>query len=209
MHKVLLVDDHKLVLDGLTALLEGDSELEMVKACTSAEEALTYLKAWPVDLVMTDIDMPGMTGIELTKTIRDKSLPLKVLVLTMHNERSIIRQIMDIGADGYMLKTSSREEMLLAVRQVLAGKKYFSAEVTETLLTDPPAAVEAMEIDLTEREIEILKLIAEGYTNKEIGESLFISHRTVDAHRTNMMKKLEVNNVAGLVRFAMKNGLIS
>lgn len=209
-HRILLVDDHQLVLDGLKAILSADPMLEVVGAVNSGKAALTFLKNLEIDLVMTDIDMPEMTGIELVQEIKNNGWPAKVMVLTMHNEKSIIKQIMAIGAEGYVLKTTDQSEMLLAVKKVLSGSNYFSADVTVTLLSEDakPAANNKLSIDLTEREREILQLIAEGFTNKEIGDKLFISHRTVDAHRTNMMKKLEVNNIAGLVRFAMQNGLI-
>lgn len=206
-HKILLVDDHQLVLDGLKSIFEGDNALEIVGVANNGQEALRYLKHVKIDLVLTDINMPEMDGVQLTKEIRSKKLPQKVIVLTMHNEKSLIKELMEVGADGYLLKTSNQQEMIAAVKAVLDGKKYFSSEVTLSLLSDDQSAMQN-DYDLTQRETEILQLIAEGFSNKEIGEKLFISHRTVDTHRTNMMKKLEVKNIAGLIRFAIQNNII-
>ncbi|MBL4710264.1 MAG: response regulator transcription factor [Flavobacteriales bacterium] len=135
----------------------------------------------------------------------------------MHNEASLIKKVMDIGADGYLLKNSDRHEFHNALCNVSKGKSYFSAEVTQRLLNPNEPSKTNFEIDvdtvqlskLTERELDVLKLIAEGLSNKEIGDELFISHRTVDTHRTNLMKKLEVHNIAGLIKFSIKNGLVN
>lgn len=207
MHKILLVDDHQLVLDGLQSIFANDPELEVVGTVNNGVDALRYLQNLEIDLVLTDIDMPQMNGVELTREIRKRSLPQKVIVLTMHNEKSLIKEIIEIGANGYLLKTAGQEEMVQAVKNVLAGQKSFSTDVTLSLLSDDAPATSG-EYDLTDREVEILQLIAEGFSNKEIGEKLFISHRTVDTHRTNMMKKLEVKNIAGLIRFAIQHNII-
>ena len=207
MHKLLLVDDHQLVLDGLKSIFAQATDMEIVHAVNSAEEALRYLENVSIDLLITDVDMPGMSGVELAAEVRKRKLDVKVMILTMHNEKSIIKEIVKIGADGYMLKTANQAEMIAAARSVIRGEKIFSPDVTLALLKEETAPT-ADDFDLTEREKEILQLIAEGFSNKEIGEKLFISHRTVDTHRTNMMKKLDVKNIAGLIRFAIKNDLI-
>jgi len=153
--------------------------------------------------------MPEMDGIEATKQIKTHFPEVKIVILTMHDEQSLVKKLLEIGADGYILKNSSKTELEMAIRQIQSGKKHFSSEVTMILLEEEsPAEVNAQLKQLTEREIEILKLISEGLSNKEIGDQLFISHRTVDTHRTNLMKKLDVHNVAGLIRFAIKNGLV-
>ena len=205
--KVLIVDDHPLILDGIASIISEHASLEIVGHATNGKTALEFIQTCAVDLVMTDLDMPEMSGLELIQAIRSKQLALKILVLTMHNEKSTIRQIMDAGGDGFLLKTANRDEMLQAVDAIIAGKKFFSPEVTVKLLTEE-VHDDVPDFDLTEREIEIVQLIAEGFSNKEIGEKLFISHRTVDTHRTNVMKKLNVNNIASLVRFALTNGIV-
>lgn len=204
--KLLLVDDHQLVLDGLMAIFNEVENLEIVGAVNSGKQAMRYIENVKVDLVLTDIDMDEMSGIELTKKIKGSGKDCKVMVLTMHNEKSMIKELIGLGADGYLLKTASESEMKSAIKSVMDGNKYISSDVTNTLLTEERTADEALE--LSQREIEILQLVAEGYTNKEIGEMLFISHRTVDTHRTNMMRKLDVKNIASLIRYAMKNALI-
>ena len=161
-----------------------------------------------------DIDMPVLNGIEATKLIKEKFPHVKVIILSMHNESGLIKTLLKTGADGYVLKNADRSELLEAIKMVSGGKSYFSADVTRSLAVgdeNPGSGFhkENKVADLTTREIEILKLIAEGYSNKEIGDKLFISHRTVDTHRTNLMKKLDVNNVAGIIRFAISNGFIS
>jgi DNA-binding NarL/FixJ family response regulator len=177
-------------------------------------EALETLDLLKTDLVLMDIDMPVMNGLEATKKIKEKHPEIKVIILSMHNEGSLVKKLISCGADGYILKNSDREELISAIQKVNKGSKYFSHEVTLSLAeldsnasSDP--GKDSFIHDLTEREIEILKLIAEGYSNKEIGEQLFISYRTVDTHRTNLMKKIGVNNIAGLIRYAIKRGFIN
>jgi two-component system response regulator NreC len=204
--KLLLVDDHQLVLDGLVAIFNEVENLEIVGAVNDGKEAMRYIENVHIDLVLTDIDMGEMSGIDLTKKIKETGKDCKVIVLTMHNEKSMIKELIELGADGYLLKTASESEMKSALKSVIDGNKYISSDVTNTLLTNNDQIDQ--DVDLSQREIEILQLVAEGYTNKEIGEKLFISHRTVDTHRTNMMRKLDVKNIASLIRYAMKNSLI-
>jgi DNA-binding NarL/FixJ family response regulator len=206
---LILADDHQLVLDGLKAMLEESPEFELKGQALDGEMAVNLVRNLKVDVVLMDVDMPGMDGVEATKILKNESPDVKVVILTMHDEKSIIRMLMDIGADGYLLKNSSKEELEQAIKAVHGGKKHFSSEVTMALLQpDEPGIQKENLAGLTEREIEILKLIAEGKSNREIGDELFISHRTVDTHRTNLMKKLEIHNIAGLIRFAIKNGLV-
>lgn len=207
---LIICDDHQLVIDGLKALMEGENDLILKGTANNGAEAIRLIQNLKIDLVLMDLDMPVMSGIEATKAIKKDHPEVKVIILTMHDEKSIITMLMDLGADGYVIKNADRLELLNAIRNVAAGKKHFSPEVTVALLSqeENPMSSALME-GLTEREIEILKLIAEGLSNKEIGDKLFISHRTVDTHRTNLMKKLEVHNIAGLIRFAIKHGLIS
>ena len=181
--------------------------MEVVSAASNGAEAIRQLSLLKVDVVLMDVDMPVMGGIEATRVIKKDHPEVKVIILTMHDEKSIIQLLMEIGAEGYLLKNSSREELVHGIRMVYSGKKHFSSDVTIALSrTDQPTS--GLSDELTDREVEVLKLIAEGLSNKEIGEKLFISHRTVDTHRTNLMKKLEVNNIAGLIRYAIKHSFV-
>lgn len=205
--RLLIVDDHQLVVDGLREIFQKDGNFDVVGTANDGHEALRYLQNLPVDLVITDIDMPNMGGLELTKQIKANGHSSKVIILTMHNERSLMKEVLQIGADGFLLKTASSEEMLLAAHAVLNGNRYVSSAITDIIQADPEPKSKA-EVDLSERELQILQLIAEGFTNKEIGDKVHISHRTVDKHRANMMQKIGAKNIAELVRFAMKNELI-
>lgn len=207
---ILLVDDHQIIIDGLRLLINSVEGMLVIGDANNGKEAIELLEVLDTDVVLMDIDMPVMNGLDATKTIKTRHKNIKVLILSMHCDGGMVKELIGIGADGYIMKNASKEELIQAITKVASGQQYFSTDVTLSLL-DKNASVSAskLEIDLTNRELEILKLIADGFSNKEIGEQLFISHRTVDTHRTNLMKKLNVNNIAGLVSFAIKNGLVS
>ncbi|MFN3917610.1 MAG: response regulator [Flavobacteriales bacterium] len=209
--RVLVTDDHKLVIDGLKAMIQGINDLDFVGECSSGVETLKFLEFIKTDVALMDIDMPEMNGIEATKKIKQLHPEIKVLILTMHDEKSMIQNLIEIGADGYILKNSDRSELIKAIKSVYSGDKYFSEDVIVALSRkEVEQGSDSTDLHmLTEREIEIIRLVCEGLSNKEIGEHLDISHRTVDTHRNNILKKIEANNTAGLIRFAMKNGLIS
>ena len=212
--RLLIADDHQIIIDGIKSLLEDEDWLKVIGEAGNGRAVLDFLKVLTPDVILMDIDMPVLNGIEATKLIKEKFPHVKVIILSMHNESGLIKTLLKTGADGYVLKNADRSELLEAIKMVSGGKSYFSADVTRSLAVgdeNPGSGLhkENKVADLTTREIEILKLIAEGYSNKEIGDKLFISHRTVDTHRTNLMKKLDVNNVAGIIRFAISNGFIS
>lgn len=204
---ILLVDDHAIVTDGLRSLLSEHDAYFIKGEARNGKEALEFLSILKVDLVLMDIDMPEMDGIEATKAIKKAYPDIRVIILTMHDERSMIKRLLEEGADGYLLKNSTREDLLHAMDEVMAGKQHLSAEVNTVLMSKESDQKGGL-AGLTEREIEIVRLIAEGLSNKEIGDKLFISHRTVDTHRTNLMQKLGVHNIAGLVRLAIREGLV-
>ena len=209
--RVLLVDDHQLILDGLKSLLKDTGNLVVAGEANNGREAIRLLDILNVDVVLMDIDMPVMNGIDALKEIKRIKPPAKVIILSMHIESGMIRNLLGIGADGYLLKSTSQEELIRAITKVAEGDKYFSADVTLSLLNPSQNTFQSSKLQveiLTIREEEILKLIAEGFSNKEIGAKLFISHRTVDTHRTNLMKKLNANNIAGLISYAIRNSLI-
>lgn len=208
--KVLLVDDHQIIIDGIKSLIEKQDDIQIVATANDGNEAINTLKLLAVDVILMDIDMPKLNGIDATRLIHEKYKDIKIIMLTMHGEQNMIKNLINIGAHGYLLKNSSKEELLDAIYKVVNDEKYFSSEVTMSLLNPEQSKLKSSnnEIDFTQREIEIMKHLADGLTNKEIGDKLFISHRTVDTHRTNIMKKVGVNNVAGLISFAIKNGIV-
>ena len=213
MIKIIITDDHQMVIDGLKSILDNSEGVKVIATANNGRELLRLLEILDTDVVLMDIDMPVMNGIETMQTIKNSNKSCNVIILTMHEERALVKKMTDLGAKGYLFKNSDKEELLLAIKRVHEGGVYFASALTLNLL-----GAEKMEKGstsegnvaymLTDREIEILKLIASGLSNKEIGDQLFISHRTVDTHRTNLMKKLEINNIAGLIRFAIKNGYI-
>ena len=215
--RIIVVDDHQLVLDGLASIVKEIEEIDLLATASNGKEGLKLVEVLKPDLVLTDIDMPIMNGIEFTTQLKRDYPTIKVIVLTMHSEPSLTKKLMELGADGYLLKNADCNELVEGVLKVSSGKSYFSAAVTQSLLNEGKSgsSLFASESEtvilsrLTSREVEILKAIAEGYSNKEIGDKLFISHRTVDTHRTNLMKKLEVHNIAGLIKFAIKSGLVN
>jgi len=209
--KVLLVDDHQIIVDGLKSLLNNSENIIVAGEANNGHEALRIIDNLKIDIVLMDIDMPVMNGIDTLKEIRRRGLDLKVIILSMHNETGMIKSLTALGAQGYLLKSSSHEELVTAICKVAGGQRFYSTDVTLTLLNKPNTFVQEVSQpteQLTGRETEILKFIAEGFSNKEIGSKLFISHRTVDTHRTNLMKKLNVGNIAGLISYAIKNGIV-
>lgn len=206
---LLIVDDHTIVSDGIKALLSDVTDLHIKGEAQNGRLALDMLRVLKVDVVLMDIDMPEMNGIDAVKQIKKEMPDIKVIMLTMHDEKAMIRQMKELGADGYLLKNSPKAELVHAIRNVMEGLEHYSDEVTSVLLKpDEKPQREGALAELTEREMEIIQLIAEGLSNKEIGDQLFISHRTVDTHRTNVMSKLGLHNVASIVRFAIQNGLV-
>jgi len=204
---VLLTDDHQIIIDGLKSLLKNQEEINVAAEAKNGREALRFLDLISVDVLLMDIDMPVMNGIDTLKEIRRQNSKVKVVILSMHNEAGMIKSLIDLGANGYLLKSCSQNELIDAIKKVVSGQSYFSSDVTLALLK--PSANQSQPNELiTDRETEILKLIAAGFSNKEIGNQLFISHRTVDTHRTNLMKKLDVNNIAGLISYAIRNRIV-
>jgi DNA-binding NarL/FixJ family response regulator len=196
------------VIDGLKALLSDYDGVSMKGEARNGREALDMLDVLKVDVILLDLDMPVMGGVDFMKELAKSKHDVKVIVLTMHDEKAMIRTLLELGAHGYLLKNSSRDELIQAIEGVIQGEQHLSEEVHTMLLTPDKDLRSGKLAELTEREVEILKCVAEGLSNKEIGDKLFISPRTVDTHRTNVMQKLELHNVAGMVRFAIRNGLL-
>ncbi|MHB0753629.1 response regulator [Polaribacter sp. M15] len=213
----LIVDDHPLMALGIKDALSLDDDINVLAVLENGQEALNFLKNIPADVVLLDIDMPILNGIETAKQIIAKYTNTKIAMLSMHKEASIIKELVEIGVKGYMLKTIPKEDLIQGIKTIYKGKHYFNSDVTKELLINKSVSKLTVETkekspllnSLTPREIEIIIAISNGFTNNQIGKKLFISPRTVDTHRTNIMKKLEVHNVASLIRFAFQNGLTS
>ena len=209
--RVMLVDDHQIVIDGLKSLLAQVPDIRVIGEANSGQELLRALEFLKPDLLVVDVSLPGMDGVEICQTVKKKWPKLAIVALTMHNDRAIIQAMLKAGALGYVLKNTSREELVEAIHRVHAGQRFLGSEVEESLQETGSSRQESGDLLpglLTSREREILALIAAGYSNTEIGDKLDISHRTVDTHRTNLMKKLDVHNIAGLIRYAFRHGII-
>lgn len=209
-YQIVIADDHQLVLDGLVSIINEMEDIQVVAAVNSGNKVVNILEKQIVHLVIIDIEMPEMDGISLLKLIKKDYPSTKVMMVSMYHEAHLIKQLIQLQVDGYILKSDDSEEWKQAVKNILRGKKHFSSSITLKLNEDQineKATTDKLSL-LTKREIEVLKLISQGLSNKQIGEQLFISHKTVDNHRTNLMDKLDIHNLASLVRFAISNKLL-
>jgi two-component system nitrate/nitrite response regulator NarL len=214
--KILIVDDHEVVRDGLRNILLSLDNISIAGEAGNGEDAIKLYNSVKPDLVIMDISMPGMNGIEATRIIKEKDPEAKILILTMHDNQEYLNQIIRSGAKGFILKNTDKEELLEAVKTVASGENFFSKDISKLIIDNYIRSAKEQEkndgfkeVPLTKREIEILKLIASGYSNQEIANILYISYNTVDTHRKNIMHKLSIKNTAGLVRYAIEKGLIS
>jgi len=211
---ILLTDDHKIIRDGIRSMLEDTIGFDIIGEAENGKQAVNICRQETVDLVIMDITMPEMDGIEATRIIREEHPDTKVLALTMMKDDERIRQMIQAGSSGYILKNSGKEELIEAIEAILQEKHYFSDETTHSIMMDlvknkgQRTHTNSHE-DLTDRETEVLRHICDELTNQEIADKLFISVRTVDAHRRNLLQKTGAKNTAGLVRYAIKNNLAS
>lgn len=216
--QIVLADDHRIVRDGIRSLLESSDSIKVVGEATNGEEAIDLVKKMNPDLLIMDISMPKINGIEaaamLNKNTQNKT---KVLILSMHDQEEYILQALDAGASGYLLKDTEKEELIQAIQKIVSGDKYYGTSISQKMME---AYVNRRSggkahlhtnydaIELTKREREILKNIVDGLSNKEIANKLFISPRTVDTHRANIMEKLSVKNTAELVKIALEKKIV-
>lgn len=211
--KILLADDHKIVRDGIKLMLEPQAGIDVVDEAQNGIEVLEKLKDQVVDIIVMDINMPEMDGITAARKVKENYPDVKVLALTMSNDDLHIRQMIQAGASGYIMKSAGRKELREAIDEIMAGKHYFSDEATESIMMDlvkgKGKSTDPDPIHITDREMEILELIVQEHTNQEIAEKLYISSRTVDAHRRNLLQKTGARNTAGLVKYAFQHNLIS
>lgn len=214
--RVVLADDHFFVRDGIKSLLESEKNIVVVGEATDGQEALEVVTTTNPDLLIVDIRMPHHTGIEVVEKLRNQNNPVKIIVLSMHESEEYVLKSIKAGADGYLLKGSSKEEFLKALHAVANGGKYFTGDISSILinqLTNTTASLEpkptlAEDLTITKREKEILTLLLSGKGNKEIAEALEISKRTAEVHRFNLMKKLKVKNLMELSNKATEYSLI-
>ena len=207
MIRVFIVDDHPVVIEGIHALLQNERDIEWAGQAMNAASCLGFFVNNTADVILMDISMPGMDGVELCATIKEKYPGIFILGLSTFNQGLYIKKMMENGASGYILKNSSREELLQAIHAVYHGGIFFSGEAGEALKEYQKSSKTELP-ELSPREKEILGLIAEGYTNPQIAEKIFLSSFTVDSHRKNLLAKLNVKNTASLIRLAVEKKLI-
>lgn len=205
--KIYIVDDHQMLIDGLKALLSGEEGISLVGETVSAKTALKEIPEYRPDIVLTDINMPEMDGIELTRELKKKFPEIKVIALSMFGERETISDMLKAGVSGYILKNTGKQELLKAIEKVANGGVYFSDEVSAEMMR-PENPAETKGITLSQREIEIIELIAKEYTNSKIAETLFISERTVETHRKNIFRKTDTKSVLGLIKYCVERKII-
>jgi DNA-binding NarL/FixJ family response regulator len=212
---VLIVDDHHLIIEGLVSLLTEEPGINIVDGVHSGAAALDAVARQPIDVVLADINMPRMSGIEFTRRVKQCHPGTEVIALTMHNDNTLITQMVEAGAAGYLLKSTNISELCDAIYAVARGEKFLSPEVQSVIMRNishnksATAQVQPNATRLSPREAEILNLIAQELTNEEIGKKLFIGKRTVETHRRNIFAKTKTKTVVGLIQYALDNNLIS
>ncbi len=213
MIKILIVDDHNIVRHGLRQSLSQEKDITVVAEADSGRRAVELVSDYNPDVIVMDVSMPDMNGIEATRQILKIKPDIKIIALSMHSEKQYVLSMVKSGARGYLLKTNLFEELLTAIRTVMDGNVFLSPEITEHIVKSAISPNDDCELltfyTLTSREREILQLIAEGKTNSEIATHLFISRKTVDSHRLNIMQKLNMDNIPALTKFAVKHGITS
>jgi two-component system nitrate/nitrite response regulator NarL len=204
-----LVDDHQIVIDGLMSLLKGHDRFRFAFATTRPAEVLDQLSSHPVDILLTDVMMPGLPGNELARQVRQKFPDTRILALSMSGEGDVVNEMInDADISGYVLKNIGKQELIDALEKIAGGGIYFSDEVIEELKRTSERRKQEKLVHLTEREIEIIRLIEKEYNNRQIAEALFISERTVETHRKNIFRKTDTNSVIGLIKYAYEHKLI-
>jgi DNA-binding NarL/FixJ family response regulator len=211
--KILIADDHKILREGLRSLLETEPEFAIVAEAQDGLSAISAAKRHKPDIAILDIGMPDLNGIEVTRRIRSEIADTRVIALSMHADRRFVMGILEAGANGYLLKDSAFAELILAVMAVAKGKMYLSPSIAETVVKNSLEKLDQKEegssVMLSGREREVLQMIAEGKSTKEIALKLFVSTKTVETHRKQIMDKLNIRTVAGLTKYAIREGLTS
>ncbi|HTM99078.1 MAG TPA: response regulator transcription factor [Pedobacter sp.] len=203
---LFIVDDHQLVVDGLRSLLHNEKRYEIVGFSNRPKEVMEMFDQLNVDILLTDINMPEMTGVELTRLVKRRFPHIKVLALSMFGESQVVKEMIDAGISGYILKNTGKEELVEALDKLANGQRFFGEEVTQALMKTFRSNDE--EFHLTNREIEIIRLIEGEYSNKKIADLLFISERTVETHRKNIFRKTGTQSIVGLMKYAYDHKII-
>ena len=209
--KLFIVDDHQMLIDGIKSLLNNESDFSIIGETNRASLAIALIKKNIPDIVLTDINMPEINGIELTRELKKLYPRIKIIALSMFGEKSTISEMLDAGASGYILKNTGKEELINALQKVASGGMFFSDEVSAEMMkaiSEHGQKKEENKVYLTDREKEIVQLISKEYSNAQIGQTLFISERTVETHRKNIFRKANTKTVVGLMKFAIENKLI-
>lgn len=214
--KVLVADDHLLVREGIVAMLNNVEDIKTVAVVSTGEEVIKEIKVNGINVVVMDVMMPGLNGIETAKIINDIDASIKIILLSMEVNSEIIAQGISSGASGYLAKDSPKSVLIDAIRKVSQGELFFNYQITNTIFKDfyqqskhGSRIMAKGKNDVSKRELEVLKLISQGKSNREVADELFISVRTVDAHRNHIMKKIDAKSTADLVKYAIKNDLIT
>lgn len=210
--KIFLVDDHPIVRSGLKTELKKYDNMELIGEAASGKEAVEKINSILPDVILMDITMPDMNGLVATEQILKKNKKARIIILSMHDNQNYVLEVIRLGAMGYVMKDADPKELIKAIETVFDNKPYYSSKISETILKQHAAIIRKSkksftEEKLTDRETEVLKLIAEGCTSKEIAQKLNISSRTVEAHRENIMSKLNIKSIAGLTKYAIQNNL--
>jgi DNA-binding NarL/FixJ family response regulator len=212
--RIVIAEDHRILREGLRALISSNPDFDIVGEAEDGRDAIRCVEKLVPDLILLDLSMPRMNGMEAIKEIKKQCPETKILVLTVHRTEEYILATLRAGANGYVLKDATHAELLMAIKSVLMGKRYLSPGVSEKVIEGYLEGRKTLKSStpwdtLTQREREVLKLIAEGYKNKEIADYLYISVKTVEKHRANLMKKLDLHSTSSLTAFAMEKGLIN
>ncbi len=212
--RIVLAEDHTILREGLRALLSADPNFEIIGEARDGREAVHCVEKLAPDLLLMDLSMPRMSGMDAIREIKKRFPAIKVIALTVHTTEEYLLTTLQAGADGYVLKDATHEELVMAIKSVMGGKCYLSPGVSEKVIEGYLVGKESNRSlstweTLSQREREVLKLIAEGYKNKEIAEDLCISLKTVEKHRANLMKKLDLHNAAALTVYAVQKGLVN
>ncbi len=217
--RILIADDHSVVRSGIRLVLQSSPEFSVIAEAEDGEEAVELALKHKPDVVVMDISMPILNGIEATAKMKQEDPNIKIIILTVHADEEYVFQILRAGASGYVLKSAGKKEIFAAIRSAISGERFFSPGISNLIIEGfinrtkepapkPVANVNTGKQQLTKREIEVLEYIAQGYTNRKIADTLFLSVRTVNTHRTNLMQKLDIHDTARLVRYAIETGLV-
>ncbi|MBT9189879.1 response regulator transcription factor [Zobellia russellii] len=210
-YNLIIADDHKMFIDGLLSILNDAPEFSVSTTAKNGAQVIKYLDingTKDLHLLITDLSMPEMDGIELNRTVKEKYPTLKTLIVSMHIDGGMIEKLIQNNVDGYVPKNAEKDELLTAMRTIVKGEKYFSQEIKRAYTDAMFENKKQEEVHLTDREKEVLKLIANEYTTQEIADELFLSKHTIESYRKNLISKLEVKNLAGLTKHAIKIGLL-